>query len=44
MPYRQVTARFEGKGGPAFVNLIAPIAEWDWALVDALLASIEAES
>lgn len=40
-PYRQVTARFEGRGGPAFVNLVAPVAEWDWATVDALLASIE---
>ncbi len=38
--YRQVTAPFTGKGGPALVNLTGPINGWDWAVVEAFLASI----
>jgi hypothetical protein len=40
-PYRQVNALFEGRGGPALVNISSPVAEWDWTLVDEFLASIE---
>lgn len=39
--YRGVTAMFEGRGGPAAVNITAPVEEWDWALVDAFLASLD---
>jgi hypothetical protein len=41
LPYRQVTALFEGRSGPALVNISAPVDEWDWDLVDEFLASIE---
>jgi len=38
--FRQVTASFHGKAGPAWVMVIRPISEWDQAQVDAFLASI----
>ena len=38
--YRQVTVPFAGNGGPALVSLTGPIDGWDWAMVDAFLASI----
>jgi hypothetical protein len=40
-PYREVTALFEGRGGPALVSISSPVDEWDWSLVDEFLASIE---
>jgi len=39
-PYRQITARFAGKNGPALINLTEPTRRWDWARLDDLLASI----
>ncbi len=38
--YRSLTAVFEGKGGPALVNLSAPLEDWDQAAADAFLASL----
>lgn len=38
--YRQVSVFFEGKGGPALVNMSAPIDLWDQADCDTLIASI----
>ena len=38
--YRQLMAAFQGKGGPALLALSTPVATWDEAMVDALLASI----
>ena len=38
--YRQVTAPFIGNDGPALVNLTGPVDGWDWAAVEAFLASI----
>ena len=38
--FRSLTAVFEGKGGPALVNLSAPLGEWDQAAADAFLASL----
>jgi hypothetical protein len=38
--YRQVTASFTGNGGPALVSLTGPVDGWDWATVEAFLASI----
>jgi len=38
--FRQVTASFHGKAGPAWVMVIRPVSEWDQAQVDAFLASI----
>lgn len=40
-PYRQVTAAFQGKGGPALLVLEEPVARWDDARVDQLIASIQ---
>jgi hypothetical protein len=40
-PYRQILALFEGRGGPAAVNLSAPIDVWDWEQVDEFLASFD---
>lgn len=39
--YRQVTASFEGKGGPALVVLEEPVTRWDDTRAMDLLASIE---
>lgn len=39
-PYREVSAIFQGKGGPALVVFETPVASWDQATVDAFLASI----
>lgn len=40
LAYRQVTVPFTGNNGPALVNLTGPIDGWDWAIVEAFLASI----
>lgn len=39
--YRGVTAVFTGRGGPAAVNISAPVDQWDWPVVDAFLASLD---
>ena len=39
--FREVTALFEGRGGPALVSIISPVDQWDWETVDAFIASIE---
>jgi hypothetical protein len=39
--YRQVTAAFQGKGGPALLVLSEPIESWDQSEVDAFIASIQ---
>ncbi|RPI32059.1 MAG: hypothetical protein EHM70_09890 [Chloroflexota bacterium] len=41
LPYREVTALFDGKTGPALVSIASPVSEWDWTMVDEFLASIE---
>lgn len=38
--YRQITAAFQGKGGPALLVLSEPAESWDISTVDALIASI----
>ena len=40
-PYRQVTAAFQGKGGPALLVLSEPSDRWDPSTVDAFIASIQ---
>lgn len=40
LPYRQVSAIFEGRGGQAMVVYSGPIATWDQAAVDAFFTSI----
>jgi hypothetical protein len=39
--YRQITAAFAGKGGPALLVFSEPTESWDAATVDALIASIK---
>ena len=39
--YRQVTAAFQGKGGPALLVLSEPVDRWDQSAVDAFIASIQ---
>jgi hypothetical protein len=39
--YRQVTAAFQGKGGPALLVLEEPVDRWDEARVDQLIASFQ---
>lgn len=39
--YRQVTAGFQGKGGPALLVIEEPLHRWDQASVDAFIASIQ---
>ena len=39
--YRQVTAVFQGKGGPALLVLSEPSERWDQSAVDAFIASIQ---
>ncbi|HEY3475229.1 MAG TPA: hypothetical protein VGK56_11510 [Anaerolineales bacterium] len=39
--YRQVTAAFQGKGGPALLVLSEPIERWDQSAVDTFIASIK---
>jgi hypothetical protein len=41
MPYREITALFNGRGGPALISMSAPIEQWDWDMVDQFLASME---
>jgi hypothetical protein len=38
--YRQVTAGFEGKGGPALLVIEEPLTRWDQGTVDAFIASL----
>lgn len=40
-PYREVTALFAGRGGPAMVSISSPTDQWDWDTVNTFLASIE---
>ena len=40
VPYRQVTAAFEGKGGPALLVFSETLGAWDQDTVDKFLASI----
>ncbi len=39
--YRQVTAGFQGKGGPALLVIEEPLTRWDQATVDAFIASLK---
>jgi hypothetical protein len=39
-PYRQVTAAFEGKGGPALLVLSEPSERWNQSTVDTFIASL----
>jgi len=39
--YRTAIANFEGNGGPAVVMIAGPIDEWDSAMVEAFIASIQ---
>jgi hypothetical protein len=39
--YRQGTAAFQGKGGPALLVLSEPTERWDQSTVDAFIASIK---
>jgi hypothetical protein len=39
-PYREITGVFQGRSGPTFPALTAPIAEWDEAALDVFIASI----
>lgn len=41
LPYREVTALFIARGGPALVSISSPVSEWNDAMVDSFLASIE---
>jgi hypothetical protein len=38
--YRQITAAFEGKSGPALLMFSETVEDWDQAAVDEFLASI----
>jgi len=38
--YRQWAGLFEGKGGPTFLTITAPLDDWDQTLIDSFLASI----
>jgi osmotically-inducible protein OsmY len=40
-PYREVTALFEGRGGPALINISAPESLWDWDQVHQFLSSLQ---
>lgn len=40
LPFRSMTVFFQGKGGPAMLDLNAPVASWDQDTCDALIASI----
>ena len=40
VPYRQITAAFEGKGGPALLMFSETVDTWDQAAVDEFLSSI----
>lgn len=39
--YRQWAGIFEGRGGPTFLTITAPLGDWDQALIDDFLASIQ---
>jgi hypothetical protein len=38
--FRVATVAFQGKGGPAFLMVAGPLAEWDIEMVEALIASV----
>ncbi len=40
-PYRQATATFQGKNGPALLVISEPAARWDTARIDRFIASIK---
>ena len=40
IPIRSVTLLFNGRGGPALVNIAGPVATWDKPAVDKFLASL----
>ena len=40
VPYRQITAAFKGKGGPALLMFSETVDAWDQAAVDEFLSSI----
>lgn len=39
--YRQITAAFQGKGGPTLLVLSGPAESWDQSAVDAFITSIK---
>lgn len=39
--YRQWAGVFDGRGGPTYLSITAPLSDWDQALIDNFLASIE---
>jgi len=39
--YRTAIATFEGKGGPALVMIAGPVEEWDTAMVETFITSIQ---
>jgi hypothetical protein len=39
--YRQWAGVIDGRGGPAYLSITAPVSDWDQALIDKFLASIE---
>lgn len=41
LPYREISALFDGRGGPTLVSVASPVDQWDWDQVNAFLASIE---
>jgi len=41
LPYREITAIFTARGGPALVSISSPVTYWDDSLVDQFIASIE---
>ncbi len=41
LQYRQVTAGFQGKGGPALLVIEEPLTGWDQATVDAFIVSLK---
>ena len=40
-PYRTAIATFQGRGGPAFVMIAGTLDEWDTAMVENFIASIQ---
>jgi hypothetical protein len=39
--YRQITAAFQGKGGPALLVLSEPTERWDQSMIDTFITSIK---
>jgi hypothetical protein len=38
--YRQISAIFDGRGGPALVTVTEPVSRWEWVRVNRFLESI----